>query len=167
MYLIDMDRGIIEHRISITTYLRGQIRERKLEEPTGFRRIYRIVHEGTSCDRSTALATASSSALVEALSHRRGWWRDAAQRLIVERGDRSVVADLVRLASGAPDWRTRLHAIWTLESCLAPPQRQRHDLRPVPRIQRRPHQCGNGPRRGAEQSGGRENVHALGREPDQ
>ncbi|CAN5751734.1 hypothetical protein BH24ACI4_BH24ACI4_27120 [soil metagenome] len=115
MYLVDMYRGIIEHRISITTYLRDQIRARKLEEPTGFGRIYRIVHEETSRDTSTALSSASGTALVEALSHRGGWWRDAAQRLIVERGDRSVVPDLVRLAAGAPDWRTRLHAVWTLD----------------------------------------------------
>jgi mono/diheme cytochrome c family protein len=52
---------------------------------------------------------------VETLSHPNGWWRDTAQRLLVERGTTSVVPALVKLAEGAKDWRTRLHALWTLD----------------------------------------------------
>jgi mono/diheme cytochrome c family protein len=57
---------------------------------------------------------------VEVLSHPNGWWRDTAQRLLVERGarlrsDAPVIADLVRQAEGARDWRTRVHALWTLD----------------------------------------------------
>ncbi len=53
--------------------------------------------------------------LVEALSHPNGWWRDTAQQLLVQRGDKSVVPQLKQLAAQAPDWRTRLHALWTLD----------------------------------------------------
>jgi hypothetical protein len=49
------------------------------------------------------------------LAHPNGWWRDTAQRLIVERKPASVAAPLAKLAEGAPDWRTRLHALWTLD----------------------------------------------------
>ena len=115
LYIADMYRGIIEHRISITTYLRDQIFARALEQPTGFGRIYRVVHDTTRRDTTRPLAQASPAQLVEALSHPNGWRRDTAQRLLVERGAKAVVPALVTLAESATDPRTRLHALWTLD----------------------------------------------------
>jgi mono/diheme cytochrome c family protein len=53
--------------------------------------------------------------LVRTLSHPNGWWRDTAQHLLVERGEKSVVPSLRQLARKALDYRTRLHALWTLD----------------------------------------------------
>jgi glucose/arabinose dehydrogenase len=123
IYIADMYRGIIEHRISITMYLRDQIFARKLDQPTGYGRIYRVVHESTRRDTSRSLAQASPAQLVELLAHPNGWRRDTAQRLLVERGARSVVPALVALAEGASDSRTRLHALWILDGidAIRPP----------------------------------------------
>ena len=63
----------------------------------------------------SALSSASPAQLVAALSHPNGWWRDNAQRLLVERRPRSVIPALAKLAQNAPDWRVRLHALWTLD----------------------------------------------------
>jgi glucose/arabinose dehydrogenase len=115
LYIADMYRGIIEHRISITMYLRDQILARKLEQLTGFGRIYRVMHDTTRLDTTRTLAQASQAQLVETLSHPNGWRRDAAQRLLVERGAKQVVPALVNLAERAKDPRTRLHALWTLD----------------------------------------------------
>ena len=115
LYIADMYRGIIEHRISITLYLRDQILERKLEGPTGYGRIYRVVHETTRRDITSTLAKASPSDLLRALSHPNGWWRDTAQRLLVERGDKSVAPALTKLVESADDWRIRLRALWILD----------------------------------------------------
>jgi glucose/arabinose dehydrogenase len=115
LYVADMYRGIIEHRISVTEYLRDQIAARKLDQPTGYGRIYRIVHDTTVRDTSAPLSRATPPQLVAALAHANGWRRDTAQRLLVERGARGVVTDLVILAPSAPDWRTRVHALWTLD----------------------------------------------------
>jgi putative membrane-bound dehydrogenase-like protein len=115
LYIADMYRGIIEHRISITTYLRDQIAARKLDRPTGFGRIYRVVHDTTRRDVTQPLQQASPADLVAMLSHPNGWRRDTAQRLLVERGNRSVVPALNALAENAPDPRTRMHALWTLD----------------------------------------------------
>ena len=53
---------------------------------------------------------------VKHLSHPNGWWRDTAQKLLVLRGDKSVVPALEKLASGdSTDPRPRLHALWTLD----------------------------------------------------
>ena len=114
LYVVDLYRGVIEHRISITEYLRDQILARKLERPLGFGRIYRVVHESTRRDTSR-LADDGAPQLVAMLSHPNGWRRDTAQRLLVERGERSAVASLLPLARDARDWRTRLHALWTLD----------------------------------------------------
>jgi glucose/arabinose dehydrogenase len=115
LYIADMYRGIIEHRISVTEYLRDQILARKLDQFTGYGRIYRVIHESTTRDAANPLARASSRQLVAALAHPNGWRRDTAQRLLVERGARTEVANLTQLATGAADWRTRLHALWTLD----------------------------------------------------
>jgi len=115
MYIADMYRGIIEHRISVTEYLRDQILSRKLDRPTGLGRIYRVMHEATRRAPSNPFANATPQQLVQALSSPNGWRRDTAQRLLVERGARRVAPPLVQLATTAKDWRTRLHALWTLD----------------------------------------------------
>lgn len=114
LYIADMYRGILQHGAYVTEYLRGQIQSRELEKPTGYGRIYRVVHE--SAPRAAALPdTSSPEKLVALLSHPNGWWRETAQRLLVERGERSVAPKLAALAATAPDWRTRVHALWTLD----------------------------------------------------
>ena len=78
---------------------------------------------GASCTAPTqakrpaapALSKATPQQLVQTLSNPKGWWRDTAQRLLVERGDASVAPALKTLAASAPDWRTKLHALWTLD----------------------------------------------------
>jgi glucose/arabinose dehydrogenase len=115
MYIADMYRGIIEHRISITEYLRDQILSRKLDQGTGYGRIYRVMHESTRRDSVNPFASATMPELVQALSSPNGWRRDTAQRLLVERGARPAAPALAHLAVSASDWRTRLHALWTLD----------------------------------------------------
>ena len=129
LYVVDMYRGIIEHRLSLTVYLRDHIVKRKLQEATGYGRIYRVVHETTRRDPRRTLAQTTPAQLVDMLSDSGGWWRDTAQRLLVERADRfrsggakelteagrSVVAALTAKAADQKDWRTRLRALWTLD----------------------------------------------------
>jgi mono/diheme cytochrome c family protein/glucose/arabinose dehydrogenase len=117
LYVADLYRGIIEHRISITMYLRDHIVARRLERPTGLGRIYRIVHETTRLDRHRDVTKASPNELVQLLSHPNGWWRDTAQRLLVERAAWSLAAvpTLRALARDAAEGRTRLLALWTLD----------------------------------------------------
>ncbi len=115
LYIVDMYRGVIQQRADITQYLRDYIVAHKLERPTGLGRIYRVVHDTTQRDTERGLAKRPPSQLVAALSHQNGWWRDTAQQLLVERGDKSIVPELVTLAGTGTDWRTRLHALWTLD----------------------------------------------------
>src|SRR4051812_35491784 len=115
LYIVDAYHGIIQHKGFITEYLRDQILSRKLDQPSGHGRIYRVVHDTTKRDTPPALSKATPAQLVDVLAHPNGWRRDTAQRLLVERGARSVVPALKDRAESAPDWRTRLHALWTLD----------------------------------------------------
>ncbi|HXG49130.1 MAG TPA: HEAT repeat domain-containing protein [Methylomirabilota bacterium] len=119
LYIVDMYHGIIQHRFFLTTYLRQQAEDRGLDKVTTYGRIYRIVPEKglpPQATRPRAVSSATPSLdLVRLLEHRNGWWRDTAQRLLVERGDASVVPALEKLAHAATDAVARLHALWTLE----------------------------------------------------
>lgn len=115
LYVVDMYRGIIQHRGYITEYLRDQIVSRSLEQPTGHGRIWRVVHEGTERGPNPALKRAAPAALVQALSHPNGWWRDTAQQLLVERHDKASIEPLKQLVETAGSPRTLLHALWTLD----------------------------------------------------
>ncbi len=115
LYVVDIYRGVIQHRGYVTEYLRDHVIANKLEQPVARGRIYRVVHETTKRDRRPALSKDTPAQLVGRLSHPNGWWRDTAQRLLVERGAATVVNDLKKLAESATDGRTRLHALWTLD----------------------------------------------------
>ncbi|MFL6280302.1 MAG: c-type cytochrome [Vicinamibacterales bacterium] len=115
LYVVDMYRGVIQDRASTTVYLRDHITARKLDQPTGLGRIYRVVHETTKLDSIAPFASATPMQLVEALSQPNGWRRDTAQRLLVERYARAAVPALTKLAASSTDFRARLHALWTLD----------------------------------------------------
>ncbi len=116
LYVVDLYRGLIQHRQYMTSYLRRQILERGLDRPSGRGRIYRVVHETKKAGPAPALTKASAAQLVENLSHPNGWWRDTARRLLVEREDKSVAPQLRTLAAAAnTSAPVRLQALWTLE----------------------------------------------------
>jgi hypothetical protein len=116
LYVVDIYRGIIQHRNYITEYLRDHIVKHDLEQPTARGRIFRVVHETTRRDQPPSLSRATAAQLIQTLAHPNGWWRDTAQRLLVERNDRSpAVLAALRAATQHADPRTRLHALWTLD----------------------------------------------------
>lgn len=115
LYIVDLYRGLIQHRIFLTSYLRGQIEDRHLQEPVGLGRIYRVVYASKPLTKQPALAKASPSELVAALSHQNGWVRDTAQRMLVEKRDAEATPELKKLALEGKNPLGRLHALWTLD----------------------------------------------------
>jgi mono/diheme cytochrome c family protein len=117
IYVVDMYRGVVQAGGLWTDYLTDYIKAHDLQMPVGKGRIWRVVYGNRPARRpaAPALSKATSAQLVQTLSNPKGWWRDTAQRLLVERGDTSVAPALKTLAAGAPDWRTKLHALWTLD----------------------------------------------------
>lgn len=125
LYIVDLYRGVIQHRVFVTSFLREQVRARGLETPLGLGRIWRIVPAQAPEDGVAAppapirprLSEASWTELADLLAHPNGWWRDTAQRLIVEEGGESFDAhELVReRALGHDSTLGRIHALWALE----------------------------------------------------
>ena len=118
LYIVDMYRGIIQHKTYLTSFLRKQIIERDLDDPVGLGRIYRLVHEDDPAERSVpALSRASDQKLVTLLQSENGWQRDTAQRLLIERAPLSeqVIQDLKKTVADGEEL-ARIHALWTLKA---------------------------------------------------
>ena len=114
LYLVDMYHGIIQHRVFLTSYLRKQAESRGIHKVVDYGRIYRIVHKNRPLDQGPNLAKADAKTLVAALSHRNGWYRDNAQRILVEKAPGAAIAPLKKLAVDGGYHLGRLHALWTL-----------------------------------------------------
>lgn len=117
LYLLDMQRDVIEHPDYIPKKLLETL-DLRAGQDRG--RIYRIAPKGWPTVRELP-GKGSPKELVAQLASSNQWTRLTAQRLLVTRQDKSVVADLERLAVG-PDALGRLHALWTLSGLDALPK---------------------------------------------
>ena len=115
LYIVDLYRGLIQHRLYLTSFLRKQIEERKLYEPIGYGRIYRVVYEGASKRKAPKMSGMASSGLVSELSDPDAWRRDTAQQMLVERGESSVNGALKEVAVNSSSPHGQIHALWTLD----------------------------------------------------
>ena len=117
LLLVDFYRGLIQHRIFLTSWLRKETLARGLDRPGAFGRLWRVLPPGAHAQRAPDLYAASWSELVEALSHPTAWVRLTAQRLLVEEGrdSREAWELLRRHALEAPSAAGRRHALWALE----------------------------------------------------
>jgi len=114
LYVVDMYRGIVQHKNFVTTFLRKQILERGLDKPLGHGRIYRVLPREAVRRAVPGLDSASVEGLVRALEHPSGWCRDHAQRLLIGRGA-DVVAPVEELIRASLRPLARLHGLWVLE----------------------------------------------------
>lgn len=86
-------------------------------------RIYRIVHRDQTLDQAPAtdIAKAPSELLVEGLRHPNLFWRQQCQRILLERGETSVIPDLALLVGDQDVDKTGLtpgavHGLLTMSS---------------------------------------------------
>ena len=115
MYVVDMYRGIAQHRMFVTSFLRRQIKARGLESPLGLGRIWRVVPDNTQLRAVPDVSSMTTIEMVGALTHKNGTVRDSAQRLLVESADEQVVAQIETIANSAELSRDRIKALWTLQ----------------------------------------------------
>src|SRR5205807_8101464 len=78
-------------------------------------RIWRILPENFKPGPKPHMLDETPAQLVAHLAHANGWWRDTAQKLIILRGDKSVVPALKKMAKSHANPIARLHALWTLD----------------------------------------------------
>jgi mono/diheme cytochrome c family protein/glucose/arabinose dehydrogenase len=130
LYVADMARGVLQHRLFVTSWLRKQVEERELEAPTDRGRIWRVTSATTGAHshastraKPPALATASWTELGDALDSPNRWTRKTAQRLFVEDAplapgvlERAALEVLRERSRGAESELGRLHALWALDA---------------------------------------------------
>jgi mono/diheme cytochrome c family protein/glucose/arabinose dehydrogenase len=114
LYVADMYRGLIQHSAYVTPYLKEQTLNRHLEKPINRGRIWRIVPENWTPAPGKKLSAATTNELIATLSNADGWYRDMAQRLLVERNDKQAIPLLTEVALKGTDTFGRFHALWTL-----------------------------------------------------
>jgi hypothetical protein len=115
LYVVDYYREIIEHPEWMS---KSDIESGKLYNGRDKGRIYRI----SAADAAPATWTShlnlndsSHTQLVEKLSSPNIWWRQNAQRLLIDRNHEMIIPDLVRMTQNTQSSLGRLHALWTLE----------------------------------------------------
>lgn len=117
LYILDYYRQHIETPVSIPDDLKAEM---DFMAGSDMGRIYRLLPEnGTYQGVKIDLKNATGLQLVDYLSHKNGWYRSNAQRLLLERQDKTVIPAVISLFSNSPDARTRLHALYVLEGLNA------------------------------------------------
>ncbi len=117
LYIVDMYRGIIQEGnwTRPDSYLHQVIKQYGLDKNFGRGRIWRLVHKDFQPGPQPHMLDETPAQLVAHLEHPNGWWRDTAQKLLIVKGDKSVVPALVEMAKTSKNMLARMHAIWTLE----------------------------------------------------
>lgn len=119
MYIVDMHRGIIQHKAYISQYLAEQLANKKLDTLQNAGRILKVVNKSTKLHAIPDLTKATSKDLIALLSHPNGWLRDRAQQLLIQKKDITIVKDLVALTQINNEYSTAIHALYVLDGLNA------------------------------------------------
>ncbi|MDZ4401327.1 discoidin domain-containing protein [Prosthecobacter sp.] len=117
LYIVDAYRGIIQEGnwVKPGSFLRGAIEPTGMQHVTGHGRVWRLVHKDFKPGPQPKMIGETPAQLVAHLTHPNGFWRDTAQRMIIVKGDKSVVPALMEMSAKKENHLARLHALWTLE----------------------------------------------------
>ena len=113
LYIVDMYRKNIDHPQYLPEESRGLL---DFEAGKERGRIYRITARDWKRTASDVnLDGMGASELSQTFEHPNAWWRETAQRLLIERGNTDAVPHLRRLVTSGQREAARLHALWTLD----------------------------------------------------
>ncbi|MCF6405405.1 c-type cytochrome [Chitinophaga filiformis] len=113
LYIVDMYRGIIQHKTYLTPYLKKEIKSRNLTNPLNCGRIYRVVPAGTK--PVPVLLRNKPEELLALLDHPNGWVRDKAQQMIIDHHYTSLAPALKERLHRKDSLYGQVHALWALE----------------------------------------------------
>lgn len=113
LYVVDMYRGVIQHKAYLTDYLKEEIKERHLELPLNCGRIYRVVPRGQKWKKT--LVPQDVKGLVELLKHANAWLRESAQQKIVDNQMLEAVPLLKEKLVQPANLQEYIHSLWSLK----------------------------------------------------
>jgi putative membrane-bound dehydrogenase-like protein len=112
LHVVDMYRENIEHPWSIPDDIHAAV---DLESGRDRGRLWRLMPPEFTPPKPPRLGAASTVELVATLENPNSWWRETAQRLLVERQDKLAAPALRNLVKKSKTTQARLHALWTLQ----------------------------------------------------
>lgn len=116
LYVADFYRQFVEHPIYVADpAARANTDWRRGAEHGRIWRVCRADTQQKADKKPPSLSRSSTGELVALFEHPVGWWRDTAQRLLVERRDPAAAEPLRQLVRRSNAPLARLHALWTLK----------------------------------------------------
>jgi putative membrane-bound dehydrogenase-like protein len=112
-YIVDFYRDLVEHPHWVAPEIRDKVDWRKGEEHG---RIWKVRAKDAKVVKVEKLSRASNTEFVRSLESADGWTRDTAQRLLIERDARDVVAFLDEDAIKGQSPQTQVHALNVLDA---------------------------------------------------
>lgn len=113
LYIVDMYRGIIQHKTYLTPYLKSEIKARNLTQPLDYGRIYKVMPKGKKA--KGVKIPQDPSKLIALLSDSNGWVRNKVQQILVDGKDKRLGFALRQVLKSGSQPLGRVHALWTME----------------------------------------------------
>ncbi|WP_235299157.1 DUF7133 domain-containing protein [Portibacter marinus] len=113
LYIVDFHRGIIQHKIYMTSYLKNQIEERKLDEITNMGRILKV-KSSKSTSPAPAYNFEHKDSLIHYLGSHNPWVRRMAQEGLIYSTESRLDDLLMSSLEGASKLK-KIHLLWTLQ----------------------------------------------------
>ncbi|HEY5371026.1 MAG TPA: c-type cytochrome [Hanamia sp.] len=113
LYVIDMYRGIIQHKTYLTPYLAGEAMARGLETPLNCGRIYRVTREGANL--ITPVFNDNNDSLLSYLNSSNQWLRETAHNFIFDKQLATLSPALHKMLKSDNNEIGKINALWVLE----------------------------------------------------
>ncbi|MFK7947164.1 MAG: c-type cytochrome [Saprospiraceae bacterium] len=113
MYILDLRKGVIQHRAYMSSYLREEIEKKGLDSISGLGRIYRLVPTNEKSVKARKPIDYSNKELVKMLNSHVASERNFAQQHLVFRQAKDQKEAIEKAAKDFTSWQNS--ALWTLE----------------------------------------------------
>ena len=115
LYVLDLRKGVIQHRAYMSSYLRDKTLALGLDTINGLGRIYKITGAETASPLLSDIWPQTDDEWLNMLKHPNGQLRSMAQQHLVSTERRDLQGTLIDMALEQNDRMGRIHALWTLE----------------------------------------------------
>ncbi|MCB0520914.1 MAG: c-type cytochrome [Lewinellaceae bacterium] len=116
LYIVDMRRGIIQHKAYMSLYLKNVVKDKGLDTVMSKGRIYRVCYEKNKVEKIPDISQYDETGLVNMLSHKNSWFRIKAQQLLIERNKLKDYGRLKEIILSPSNNYSAFHALWALKS---------------------------------------------------
>jgi mono/diheme cytochrome c family protein/glucose/arabinose dehydrogenase len=113
LYVLDMYRGIIQHKTYLTPYLAGEAIARGLETQLNCGRIYRVMRKGAAL--SAPVFNEENDSLLSYLNSSNQWLRETAHNFIFDKQLTNLSPALHQMLKADNNLIGKINAMWALE----------------------------------------------------